>query len=92
MAITDQPTTAEPAKTHLDEQLEHTWEDAPGVPGFFSTVDHKRIGKRYIYTCFIFFFVGGLIALVMRSQLAGPENTVLSARVAVDEAAPAPQP
>src|SRR5215216_411860 len=62
------------------EHLEEIWEDDPGVPGFFSTVDHKRIGKRYIYTCFIFFFVGGLIALVMRAQLAGPDNTVLSAR------------
>src|SRR2546425_1821207 len=76
MATTD----VRPEPLEAREELEEIWEDDPGVPGFFSTVDHKRIGKRYIYTCFIFFFVGGLIALVMRSQLAGPENTVLSAR------------
>ena len=35
------------------------WEDAPGIPGFFTTVDHKRIGLRYIYTAFVFFFVAG---------------------------------
>jgi cytochrome c oxidase subunit I len=60
------------------EHLEEIWEDDPGVPGFFSTIDHKRIGKRYIYTCFIFFAVGGIMALVMRLQLAGSEHTVLS--------------
>jgi cytochrome c oxidase subunit I+III len=61
-----------------ERELEEIWEDDPGVPGFFSTIDHKRIGKRYIYTCFIFFAVGGIMALVMRLQLAGSEHTVLS--------------
>jgi cytochrome c oxidase subunit I+III len=50
-------------------ELAEPWEDAPGLPGFFTTVDHKRIGMRYIYTSFIFFFVSGLVALVMRAQL-----------------------
>jgi cytochrome c oxidase subunit I+III len=62
-----------------ERELEEIWEDDPGVPGFFSTIDHKRIGKRYIYTCFIFFAVSGVMALVMRLQLAGSDNTVLSA-------------
>ena len=48
--------------------------DAPGIPGFFTTVDHKRIGMRYIYTAFVFFFVAGLVALVMRAQLAHAEQ------------------
>jgi cytochrome c oxidase subunit I+III len=60
-----------------DEELLELWEDAPGLPGFFSTVDHKRIGIRYIVTSFFFFFVAGLIALVMRAQLAQPNNGVL---------------
>src|SRR3954471_7796978 len=53
------------------------WEDAPGVPGFLSTVDHKRIGLRYIYTSFAFFFLAGLTALLMRAQLAQPNAHVL---------------
>src|SRR5438445_1960608 len=61
-----------------EEELEEIWADAPGVPGFFSTVDHKRIGMRYIYTAFFFFFTSGLMALVMRSQLSAPNNHVLS--------------
>src|SRR5436309_9356026 len=60
-----------------DNELLELWEDAPGLPGFFSTVDHKRIGIRYIYTSFFFFFVAGLIALVMRSQLSAPNNHVV---------------
>jgi cytochrome c oxidase subunit 1/cytochrome c oxidase subunit I+III len=72
MAVTDKPTAAEL------EVLEERWEDAPGIPGFFETVDHKRIGLRYIYTAFAFFFVAGALALVMRVQLAQPNAGVLS--------------
>ena len=56
------------------EELEEVWADAPGVPGFFTTIDHKRIGMRYIYTAFFFFFTSGIMALVMRQQLATPDN------------------
>jgi cytochrome c oxidase subunit I len=59
------------------KDLATLWEDAPGIPGFFSTVDHKRIGMRYIYTSFVFFFVAGLTALLMRAQLTAPESGVL---------------
>jgi cytochrome c oxidase subunit 1/cytochrome c oxidase subunit I+III len=63
----------------MDEHALHeVWADAPGLPGFLSTVDHKRIGVRYIYTSFIFFFAAGLMALVMRSQLSAPNNHVVS--------------
>src|SRR4051812_26233114 len=62
-----------------DEVLEETWADAPGIPGFFTTVDHKRIGIRYIVTAFFFFFSAGLLALFMRAQLAEPNAHVLSA-------------
>ena len=66
--------------TPSGKQLATLWEDAPGLPGFFSTVDHKRIGMRYIYTSFFFFFLAGLTALLMRAQLAAPESSVLGAR------------
>jgi len=59
------------------ERLARVWEDHPGLPGFLSTVDHKRIGLRYIYTSFAFFFAAGLMALAMRAQLAQPDGQVL---------------
>ncbi|MBV9913945.1 MAG: cbb3-type cytochrome c oxidase subunit I, partial [Sinobacteraceae bacterium] len=52
--------------------LQRLWESKPGLAGFFSTVDHKEIGIRYIVTAFTFLALGGLEAMLMRLQLAGP--------------------
>ena len=43
------------------------------------TVDHKKLGIMYGVVAMFFFVVGGLEALAIRLQLAGPEGTVLSA-------------
>src|SRR6266705_4397220 len=46
---------------------------------WFTTTDHKRIGRLYFYTAFAFFLVGGLEALLIRAQLARPNGTVVGA-------------
>jgi cytochrome c oxidase subunit 1 len=56
---------------------ERVWGDAPGLWGWLTTVDHKRIGKRYIATAMIFFVLAGVEALAMRVQLARPQNGVM---------------
>src|ERR1700689_183339 len=43
-----------------------------------TTTDHKLIGIMYTVTCFIFFFIGGLMALLMRTELAAPGLQFLS--------------
>jgi cytochrome c oxidase subunit I+III len=58
-------------------QLERTWESPGGIFGWFSTVNHKTIGKRFIITAFVFFLLGGIEAVLMRIQLARPENRFL---------------
>jgi cytochrome c oxidase subunit 1 len=40
------------------------------VTSWITTVDHKRIGILYIATSLVFFAAGGLLALLMRAQLA----------------------
>src|SRR4051812_29459621 len=55
-------------------RLARTWGTASGLIGRLSTVDHKIIGRRYIITAFVFLFLGGISAMVMRLQLARPEN------------------
>ncbi len=60
-----------------DVALLNTWSDRPGLIGFLKTVDHKRIGRRYIATALVFFALAGLMALAMRTQLAIPENKLL---------------
>src|SRR5215217_6485354 len=55
------------------ERLETTWHEAPGLKTFLTTVDHKKIGTRYLVTSFAFFVAAGVEALAMRTQLARPE-------------------
>src|SRR5690349_5377250 len=51
-----------------------------GVWSWITTVDHKRIGLLYFFTSFFFFLVGGMEALLIRSQLARPNGHVLTAQ------------
>jgi len=39
---------------------------------WITTTDHKVIGYLYLITSFIFFLIGGVMALIIRGQLAGP--------------------
>jgi cytochrome c oxidase subunit 1 len=50
-----------------------------GVWEWVTTTDHKRIGLLYLFTTLAFFLIGGLMALLMRTQLAQPNNTILTA-------------
>ena len=62
----------------LRARLQAIWETKPGLLGFLGTVDHKEIGIRYIVTAFLLLAVGGVEALVMRLQLAGPDRRLLT--------------
>jgi len=45
---------------------------------WLTTTNHKRIGVLYIVTTFGFFILGGLIALLMRTELAHPGLQILT--------------
>jgi cytochrome c oxidase subunit 1/cytochrome c oxidase subunit I+III len=51
---------------------------ARGLFGWVATLDHKRVGILYLLTALVFFAAGGVEALLMRIQLARPNNTFLS--------------
>jgi cytochrome c oxidase subunit I+III len=68
---------------HWFEEPEHgemtrTWSSPPGLIGWLVTTNHKSIALRYIVTAFIFFSLAGILAVLMRIQLAFPENRFLS--------------
>src|SRR6201747_1860378 len=42
------------------------------------TTDHKLIGRMYLVTSFVFFILGGVMALLMRAELARPGMQFLS--------------
>ncbi|HUF85359.1 MAG TPA: cytochrome c oxidase subunit I [Acidimicrobiia bacterium] len=70
MTITAERPSAEPSP-----QPRH----ATGVLRWITTTDHKVIGLSYIVTSLIFFAVGGLLALAIRTELAAPGQEFLDA-------------
>ncbi|HEY3215653.1 MAG TPA: cytochrome c oxidase subunit I [Candidatus Eisenbacteria bacterium] len=68
MATTTAPITAVQTQPGLGVRV---W-------SWVTTVDHKRIGILYGTTAFVFFLIGGLEALMIRIQLARPENDFVS--------------
>src|SRR3954466_8725373 len=57
--------------------LERAWGDRPGLIGWLASVDHKAIGRRFLVSAFGFFVAAGLLAALMRLQLAIPNNTLV---------------
>lgn len=48
------------------------------VVKWMTTTDHKTIGTMYLVTSFVFFLIGGLLALFMRAELARPGTQIMS--------------
>ncbi|MBB4916028.1 aa3-type cytochrome oxidase subunit I [Streptosporangium saharense] len=42
------------------------------IAKWMSSTDHKIIGHLYLITSFVFFLIGGVMALIMRAELAQP--------------------
>ena len=60
-----------------DDHSQHgakSWKDY-----FRFNTDHKVIGIQYICTTFFFFFVGGLMAMLIRAELAQPGTQIVDA-------------
>src|SRR5215208_6676804 len=69
MATTELPLPALPEAHHE--------EPSGGIVDYLTTVDHKKIGLLYIFTAFAVFLAGGLLALVVRWELATPGLQVM---------------
>jgi len=75
VAIATPPT---PAAAQRMDRLEVVWQSRPGVLGWLTTTDHKRIGLLYFWTTLVLFGAGGVEALLIRTQLAQPNEHVVS--------------
>jgi cytochrome c oxidase subunit 1 len=71
------PGTRDAYEAREHQMLELTWRPPGGFFRWFTHVHHQAIGKRFIITAFIFFALGGILALLMRLQLARPAQTWL---------------
>ncbi|TXG01910.1 cytochrome c oxidase subunit I [Massilia arenae] len=59
-------------------RLEEVWETPRGWR-FFKSVNNTNIGLLYIGTAILFFILAGILALIMRVQLAVPDNDLVAA-------------
>ncbi len=64
------PPSSEPRRGH-----------ASGLIGWVTTTDHKKIGVLYCVTAFAFFLLGGVLALLMRFELAEPGRQLVGESV-----------
>jgi len=55
-------------------KLTAIWASESGFRGWFSTVNHNDLGRMFLVTAFFFFLVGGLLAMLIRAQLATPHS------------------
>ena len=57
---------------------EHDHEGPTGILNWLTSTDHKVIGKSYMITSLVLFFIAGIMALVIRAQLAEPTSSLVS--------------
>src|SRR6056297_449709 len=62
-----------PEKHYLNQET--------GLWAWMTTVDHKKIGLMYLMSVAFFFFIGGILALLIRTELLTPARTFMDADV-----------
>ena len=67
-----------PEAERRDRELERIWTSGHGWQRF-SAVNHSVVGMRFILTSLVFFTIGGLLAMLIRAQLATTRSPFLDA-------------
>ena len=70
-AIAPQPIISRPSPVHVARK-------GSRLSNILRTTDHKTIGLMYLTASFVFFIIGGLMAMLMRAELAQPGMQFLS--------------
>ncbi|HUC38091.1 MAG TPA: cytochrome c oxidase subunit I [Acidimicrobiales bacterium] len=65
-------------REHLAEEHPEHHEGPTGILKWMTSTDHKVIGMNYIVTSLVMFFLAGIMALLIRAQLASPDSSFLS--------------
>lgn len=61
----------------LHKALTRIWASDRGWRGWFTTVSHTDLGRMFICAAFFFFAVAGVLAMLIRAQLASPRSAFL---------------
>ncbi|MDW7772635.1 MAG: cbb3-type cytochrome c oxidase subunit I [Desulfobulbaceae bacterium] len=60
------------------QRFTRTWESRPGIAGWIAEVNNRPLGVRYMVASLAFFLIAVVLAMVMRTQLAVPDNDLLT--------------
>ena len=71
-------------KNRLPENHQHPAEldylrATTGIRSWLFTLDHKRIGVMYLIAILVSFLLGGIMAILVRTELLTPEKTIVEA-------------
>jgi cytochrome c oxidase subunit I+III len=69
-------TDQEQLKQTRHQNFERVWGNLPGW-GALAAVNHTSLGLRFMVTGMAFFMIGGLLAMLVRTQLALPEQSII---------------
>jgi cytochrome c oxidase subunit I+III len=64
----------------LHKDLDALW-GTHGRFGWLYAVNHTTIGRRFILTAAVYFVIGGLLGMLIRTQLASPQGAFVGAEV-----------
>ncbi len=65
----------------LHRAFEAIWGTPKGWRGSLATVNHSTLGIRLMVTAFIFFLIGGVLAMLIRTQLATPGSAFVGPEI-----------
>ena len=66
------------AERPVAHEHEHEHHEPTGLLKWLTSTDHKLIGMNYMVTSLVMFFLAGIMALLMRTQLASPNSSLLT--------------
>ena len=84
MATTEEtPTRKIQVKRFKPEEYpeKHYLNQEKGLWAWLTTVDHKKIGLMYLMSVAFFFFIAGMLALLLRTELLTPTRNFMTADV-----------
>ncbi|WP_421950158.1 cytochrome c oxidase subunit I [Pelagibacterium sp.] len=64
----------------LHKALDRVWRTGPGWQRL-AAVNHTVLGKRFMLTAFVFFAIGGVLAMLIRAQLATPDSAFVGPEI-----------
>ena len=61
----------------LHREMDRVWRNDAGLWGQITAVNHTTLGLRFMGTALVFFLIGGVLAMLIRAQLATPDGAFL---------------